>query len=79
MMEWLMVNNKTPLTYDIPKYDDAKSLHVELSKIGKLCHDKAIVISNKLNYRSIGKRRTKIREELEKELQHIDTIVLKLS
>jgi hypothetical protein len=57
----------------IPKYDPANEKHKKLAKLSEECHQK--VAKLKLEGKSIGNLRGKVRKALASELAEIDTIV----
>ena len=67
--------NKLPLTFNIPLYDSSSDQHVELSKLGMECAKKASKLLPKIESKSIGVIRKKIRDALDKEYRQIDEIV----
>lgn len=68
--------HKTPLMFNIPKFDPNNSDHLELSKLSKMCSDKSSQITAAMSeIKSIGTVRSKIRKKLNDEFQQIDSIV----
>lgn len=67
--------HKLPLTFNIPLYDSSSDQHVELSKLGMECAKKASKLLPKIESKSIGVIRKKLRNALDKEYRQIDEIV----
>jgi len=64
--------HKLPLTFPIPKYDEANPIHKELAEISSKCHKKVEEIIHTLDLKSTGKIRSMIRKLLGEEYQIID-------
>ena len=67
--------SKLPLTFNIPLYDSSSDQHVELSKLGMECAKKVIALLPKIESKSTGVIRRKLRDALDKDYRQIDEIV----
>ena len=63
------------LPIPIPKFDPANKEHLQLAELSKDCHKKVESIKGNLTAKAIGRKRTKVRSDLQKELAKIDKIV----
>lgn len=76
--------HKKVLDVYFPSYDDTEALHRNLSEIGKICHEKAVLYvathmpSGELTATRLGRFRVEIKKHLSRELKEIDRIVRKL-
>ena len=70
--------HKAPLTYAIPKYDEFNPIHAKIAKLGEKCSIKANDHMKTIHAKGIGRIRNIIREELEKEILEIDSLIKKL-
>ena len=70
--------HKIPLSFEIPKYDKNNPKHKKLAGLGEKCHEKSANILPTLSFKSIGKIRSIIRNDLFQEYQIIDGIVKEL-
>jgi type I restriction-modification system DNA methylase subunit len=69
--------HRRPLLFAIPKFEEDNGIHLELAKMGKLCHEK---VRNMLSYKKIkGKiTRSQVRKNLHDEIKHINNLVTEL-
>ena len=66
------------LTIPIPKFDHANKKHLQLAQLSKDCHQQVESIKGNLTAKAIGRKRTKVRSDLQKELAKIDKIVAEI-
>jgi len=71
--------HKKILSFPFPLFDKGDDKHIEIAEKGREAYEKAkIVVDSIPKYRSVGKVRSIMREELSKEIKQIDKKVLKL-
>jgi type I restriction-modification system DNA methylase subunit len=69
--------HRRPLLFAIPKFEEDNEIHIELAKMGKLCHEK--VRNMLLNEKIKGNgTRNQVRKHLHNEIKHINSLVSKL-
>jgi len=67
---------RIPFTFPIPRFDAKNKAHRELASLSKECHIKVETLS--VESKSIGRARTEVRNNLNKDLGRIDKLVSQL-
>lgn len=70
--------HKRPLMLPIPKFDPKDKTHVALAKLGMKCRKIVFANLDKIQSKSIGKDRTKIRQLLSEEMEEINTLAKRI-
>ncbi len=67
--------HKRPLMLPIPKFDQNDPRHVAMAQLGKRCREIVLANIDKIQSKSIGKDRTKVRQLLSSEIEQISNLV----
>jgi hypothetical protein len=72
--------HRRPLLFPIPKFEEDNELHIELAKVGKMCHERVrdMLLDENLNKKEVSEIKRYIRRNLSNEIKHINTLVSKL-